>query len=52
MPDSSPIHRGLESFEARYGSERELLEQTWRELGYVPKPEKISKSTILIRVFS
>lgn len=27
------VHDGLESFEARYGTERELLEQTQRELG-------------------
>jgi Recombination enhancement, RecA-dependent nuclease len=26
------VHRGLESFEKRYGTERELLEQTLREL--------------------
>lgn len=26
------VHRGLESFEARYGRERELLAQTLREL--------------------
>ncbi len=27
------VHRGLESFERRYGTERELLGQTLRELG-------------------
>ena len=27
------VHRGLGSFEARYGTERELLEQVRRELG-------------------
>lgn len=32
------VHRGLESFEARYGTERELLEQTLRELGMAPTP--------------
>ncbi len=27
------VHDGLESWEARYGTERELLIQTWDELG-------------------
>lgn len=28
------IHAGQETWEAKYGTERELLEQTWREVGY------------------
>lgn len=30
------FHRRPEEFEERYGTERELLAQTWREVGYAP----------------